>query len=461
VTRTPAPRARRIHLIGIGGSGMSGLARLAVQAGYQVSGSDRERSPVVDDLSSLGVQVTIGHSADAIPAHVETVVISTAISADNPEYREAVHREIPVVHRAELLVELMDGSSCLAIAGAHGKSTTSGMLLAALGDASGCVGATVAGGNGTGALWGTSEWFVAEADESDRSLLRFSPAAAVLLNVDHDHHTTYASLEEVEEVFAAFLARVPATGLVVAGPDDRAQSLARASGREVRVIGESPDAWARILERHGGHATLHMSTGQQITLALQVPGRHNIENAACALAVADWCGVDLDVAAARLATFTGVGRRFELRGVAGGVTVIDDYAHHPAEVRATLSAARERATGRVIAIFQPHLYSRTRELCDEFAAALAGADRVYVTEIYAAREDAIAGVSGRDIVDRLAESEHAEFVPELDAVVPRVVNEARDGDLVLTLGAGDITRIGNDLVQGLHERSAQRAGHGE
>ena len=440
---------------------MSGLARLAAQAGYKVSGSDRERSAVVDDLSSIGVRVTIGHSAAAIPAHIETVVISTAISVDNPEYAEAVRRGITIAHRSDLLVELMEGFRCLAIAGAHGKSTTSGMLLAALGDASGCVGATVAGGYGTGAIWGTSEWFVAEADESDRSLLRFSPEAAVLLNVDHDHHTTYASLEDVEEVFAAFLARVPAEGLVVAGPDDRAQAIARASGREVRVIGESSDAWARILESNGGRATLQLNTGQRVVLELQVPGRHNIENAACALAVADWCGVDLDVAATRLTTFTGVGRRFELRGVAGGVTVIDDYAHHPAEVRATLSAARERATGRVIAIFQPHLYSRTRELCDEFANALAGADRVYVTEIYAAREDPIAGVSGRDIVDRLAASEHAEFVPQLDAVVPRVVDEAREGDLVLTLGAGDITRIGNDLVQGLHERSAQRAKRGE
>lgn len=438
-----------IHMVGIGGAGMSGLARLALQAGYRVSGTDRSPSPVLDDLAALGARVHVGHDAAAIDPGTQQLVVSTAIAADNPELREAHRRGLPIRHRSELLAELMRGHRGLAVAGAHGKSTTSAMLLAALGDASACVGATVAGGGGTGAVWGTGPWFVAEADESDRSLLRLAPEGVILLNVDHDHHTTYASIDEVEAVFAEFLGRVPADGIVVAGPDPRAQRLASACGTPVRRVGDTPDAWLRIGARGPDGTRLEFADGRTLELALSVPGAHNVANAACALAMADWCGVPLDVAAARIAGFTGVGRRFELRGSAAGVTVVDDYAHHPAEIAATLAGARERHPGRIVAIFQPHLYSRTRALGSELAAALGAADVAIVTEIYAAREPHDPTISGRQVADAIAPPTTAVFAATLGDAADAAIRLVRPGDLVLTLGAGDITTLGEELLRRL------------
>ncbi len=436
-------------MVGIGGAGMSGLARLALQAGYRVSGTDRSASPVLDDLVALGADVRVGHDATAVGAGVDEVVVSTAIAADNPELVEARRRGLPIRHRSELLAALMRGHRGLAVAGAHGKSTTSAMLLAALGDASACVGATVAGGGGTGAVWGAGPWFVAEADESDRSLLRLEPEGAILLNVDHDHHTTYASIDDVEQVFAEFLARIPVDGIVVAGPDPRAWRLAAASHAPVRCVGDGPDAWLRIGRRGPEGTPLFLGDGRTLTLALAVPGAHNIANAACALAMADWCGVPLDVAASRIAGFTGVGRRFELRGTAGGVTVVDDYAHHPTEIAATLAAARERHQARIIAIFQPHLFSRTKALGPELAAALGAADVAIVTDIYAAREAPDPAVSGRQIAVAIPPPTHAEFAPTLAAAADAALRLARPGDLVLTLGAGDVTTLGEELLRRL------------
>jgi len=452
-------------MVGIGGAGMSGLARLALQAGYRVSGTDRTRSGVLADLEALGARVSVGHSAAAMGPEVAALVVSTAIAADNPERLEAERRGIPIMHRSELLVELMRGHRGLAVAGAHGKSTTSAMLVAALGDASACVGATIAGGGGTGAVWGTGEWFVAEADESDRSLLRLEPEGVILLNVDHDHHTTYASIEDVEAVFAAFLARVPADGMIVAGPEPdalpRARRLAAASGRPYRLVGEGSEVWARIGARQDDGVRIEVADGRRVWLRLQVPGAHNVANAACALALADWCGIPLDLAADRLAGFVGVGRRFEYRGSVGGIVVVDDYAHHPAEIRATLRAARERHPGRIVAIFQPHLYSRTRVLADELADALGGADVAIVTEIYAAREAREPGISGRLVADAVAAPTHAEFAPTLADAVVAALRLIRPGDMVLTLGAGDITELGEELVRRLqYEYPVHSAGGG-
>jgi UDP-N-acetylmuramate--alanine ligase len=438
-----------LHMVGIGGAGMSGLARLALQAGYRVSGTDRSSSPVLDDLVALGARVHVGHDAAALGPLVDEVVVSTAIATDNPELVEARRRGLPIRHRSELLAALMRGHRGLAVAGAHGKSTTSAMLLAALGDASACVGATVAGGGGTGAVWGSGPWFVAEADESDRSLLRLEPEGVILLNVDHDHHTTYASIDEVEDVFAAFLDRVPRDGVVVAGPDPRAWHLATGSGVPVRRVGHGPDAWLRIGARGPEGTVLHLDDGRTLTLALTVPGAHNVANAACALAMADWCGVPMSVAAVRIAEFTGVGRRFEFRGTVGGITVIDDYAHHPAEIAATLAAARERHPGRIVAIFQPHLYSRTKALGPELADALGAADVAIVTEIYAAREAPDPKISGRQIADAIGAPAHAEFAATLDDAASAAVRLVRPGDLVLTLGAGDVTTLGEDLLRRL------------
>ncbi len=442
---------RPIHLIGIGGAGMSGLARLAAQAGFRVSGSDRADSDVLRDLRDLGVAAVAGHGVAALPDDTATVVVSTAIGADNPELVAARSRGIPVIHRAELLAELMDDHRGLAVAGAHGKSTTSGMLFVALGGPSACIGATIPGGGGTGAVWGDGPWFVAEADESDRSLLKLRPQAAILLNVDHDHHTTYATLAEVEQVFAQFVAALPADGLLVAGPQEGARAVATHAPCPVQFVGEAEgDDW-RILSRDDGSADVVSAHGT-VHLALAVPGRHNIDNATCALALAAWCGVPVSEAAERLATFGGVGRRYEFKGVAGGVTVVDDYAHHPAELAATLAAARQRHPGRIIAVFQPHLYSRTKALTAEIGAALGAADVAIVTEIYAAREPHDPTISGQDVV-RAVPDARARFAPTLDHAADAVVEIAREGDLVLTLGAGDITTLGQDLLTRLERGS--------
>ena len=444
---------RPVHLVGIGGAGMSGLALLAQAAGYRVSGTDRDESATLVALRAAGVDARAGHGADALPADAAALVVSTAIRADNPELVEARRRGLPVLHRSELLAELMSGRRGLAVAGAHGKSTTSAMLHAALGDASAAVGATIAGGEGTGAVWGTGPWFVAEADESDRSLLNLSPEAAILLNVDHDHHATFATIDDVRDVFRAFVARLPPDGVLVVGPDADARACAESAPCAVRLVGDVEGAFCRV-ERVGGRPgfALALADGRRVEVPLAVAGAHNAENAACALALADWCGVPLDLAASRLAGFSGVGRRMEPRGVAAGVEVVDDYAHHPAEIRATLAAARERTPGRVLVVFQPHLPSRTRALGGELAEALGAADVAVVTEIYLAREPADPQVTGRSVAERVPPPTTAIFAPTLAEATEAVLDLARPGDLVLTMGAGDITTIGQELVARLERR---------
>jgi UDP-N-acetylmuramate--alanine ligase len=438
-------RPRAIHLVGVGGAGMSGLARLAAQAGYRVSGTDREESPTLAALRAIGVRASAGHAADAVPPEVETVVVSTAIRPDNPVVVAARERGLPVIHRADLLAELMEGRRGLAVAGAHGKSTTSAMLAVALGGASACIGAEVPGGGGTGAAWGEGPWFVAEADESDRSFLRLAPEAAIVTNVDHDHHATFATFDDVREIYRAFLARLPADGLLVVGPDEEARAVASAAACPVRLVGPAPGEWCRP-ERSGTGWDLVLAGGGRVPLPLAVPGAHNAANAACALALAEWCGVPLEDGARRLAGFSGVGRRFELRGEAGGVRVVDDYAHHPAEIRATLAAARESHTGRVVAVFQPHLYSRTRALARELGEALGAADLVIVTEVYAAREDRDPAVSGRHVAEAVPPPTERRFAATLEEAAEVAARESRPGDLVLTLGAGDVTRLGQELL---------------
>jgi UDP-N-acetylmuramate--alanine ligase len=426
---------------------MSGIARLAAQAGYRVSGTDRDESPVLGALRAVGVDARAGHTAE-LPEGVDAVVVSTAIRDDNPALAAARERGVPVVHRVDLLAELMEGHRGLAVAGAHGKSTTSAMLALALGGASACVGAEMPGGGGTGAIWGEGPWFVAEADESDRSLLRLSPEAAIVTNVEHEHHATYATLDDVREVYRAFVARLPADGLLVIGPDHEARRLAAAARCPVRLVGPVDGEWGHA-ERSPGGVEIVLSAGRRVPLALAVPGHHNAENAACALALAAWCGVPLEDAAERLAAFRGVGRRFELRGEAGGVRVVDDYAHHPTEVRATLAAARETHDGRIVAVFQPHLYSRTRVLARELGESLAGADVVVVTEVYAAREDPDPAVSGRLVVDAVPPPAVARFAPTLADAAEAVLEAVLPGDLVLTLGAGDVTGLGKELLSRL------------
>ncbi len=428
---------------------MSALALLAVRSGWTVTGTDRDDGPVLSALRAAGADVRAGHGADAIPGHVDAVVVSTAIPADNPEVRAARERGLPVLHRSDLLAMLMQGHRGLAVAGAHGKSTTTAMLSLALGGATLCVGAEVPWGNGTGAAWGDGPWFCAEADESDRSLLRLAPEAAILLNVDHDHHSTYASIDEVEEVFREFVAALPPDGLLVVGPDERARRVAHGAGCPVRLIGDVPGAWARV---QGD--TLVLADGTLVALRLAAPGMHNRENAACALALADWCGVDPATAAQRVVGFAGVGRRFEDRGTVGGVRVVDDYAHHPAEVRATLRAARSVHPGRLVAVFQPHLYSRTRALGTELGRELGAADVVVVTDVYAAREAVDPGVDGSLVAAAVPAPAVVMYVPLLADVPGRLVPDLRPGDLVLTMGAGDVTGLGQDLLVALGKTSS-------
>jgi len=434
----------RVHLVGAGGAGMSALGLLALRSGWTVSGTDREEGPALVALREAGADVRAGHCADALPADVDEVFASTAIPGDNPEIQAARARGLPVRHRSDLLALLMEGHRGLAVAGAHGKSTTTAMLALALGGATVCVGAEVPWGEGTGAAWGEGPWFCAEADESDRSLLRLAPEAAILLNIDHDHHSEYATIADVEDVFRQFVAALPADGLLVAGPDPRARDVARAARCPVRLVGDVPGAWGRV---EGD--LLMRADGAPVPLALAAPGAHNRWNAACAIALADWCGVDPADAAARIAPFTGVGRRFEHKGTAAGVSVVDDYAHHPVEVAATLQAARGMHPGRVVAVFQPHLYSRTRELADAFGAALSAADVVVVTDVYAAREDPEPGVDGDLVLRSVRGPEEMLSVPDLADVPAVLVPDLLSGDLVLTLGAGDITTLGPRLLDAL------------
>ena len=455
-TGTPRP----IHMVGIGGAGMSGLARLAQSAGYRVGGTDRDDSATLAALRAAGIDARAGHAAAALAPDAAALVVSTAIAPDNPELVEAGRRGLPVLHRSQLLAELMAGRRGLAVAGAHGKSTTSAMLTVALGDASACVGATIAGGEGTGAVWGSGPWFVAEADESDRSLLNLAPEAAILLNVDHDHHATFATIADVREVFRAFVARLPADGLLVVGPDAEARRCADAARCAVRLVGDVPGAHHRVAREAGREGfTLVTAGGGRVEVPLGHPGRHNAENAACALTLAEWCGVPLEVAAERLGAFAGIGRRMERRGRAAGVDVIDDYAHHPAEIRATLAAARERGEGRVIVVFQPHLPSRTRALGSALAEALGAADIAIVTDVYLAREPADPAVTGRAVAAAVPAPAEAVFAATLAEAADAVMARARPGDLVLTMGAGDVTSLGQELVARLERQSTDGSTH--
>jgi UDP-N-acetylmuramate--alanine ligase len=397
---------RRLWFVGIGGAGMSALALVAKEWGAEVSGSDRARSSYVDRLEAAGIAVAIGHGASNVPDGAE-VIVSSAIAPDNPE----VSRARGTKRRAELLAELVELRPSIVVAGAHGKTTTSGMIafvLERLGrDPAYLIGGEIPqlGGNAAAG----EGWLVAEGDESDRSLELLRPRVAVLTNVELDHHATFASEAEVRELFERWLANAPE---IVRGDD---------------------------LE--------------PVELRLAVPGKHNLRNAATALAALEHAGVERAEAERVLPEFAGAGRRFELRGEAGGVRVYDDYGHHPREVAATLEAARAAATGgRVLVAFQPHLYSRTRYLAHELGRALAAADAVAVTRVYAAREEPVPGVDGNLVVEELA-SERAGmpigWMPELEDAVRFLARRARPGDLVLTIGAGDVERAGPLLLEEL------------
>jgi UDP-N-acetylmuramate--alanine ligase len=434
---------RRLHFVGIGGAGMSGLAVVAHALGARVTGSDRAAgSPYADSLLAAGIESAVGHDAANVPPDAE-LVVSSAIPFDNPERAVGRARGQRELHRAALLGELTRLKPTLAVTGTHGKTTTASMVVHALRgagfDPSYLIGGEVRS-TGANAGWGTGEWLVVEADESDRSLLALTPRIAVLTNAELDHHATYASRREVEATFAAFLAL--AERAVVW---DRPALLALAGATPVTPF----DAPAPELSAGGSRFEL-----DGVAVALRVPGAHNARNAAAALTACRLAGADLAAGAVALADFDGAGRRFERLGTtAAGALVVDDYAHHPTEVRATIAAARTLAPRRVVAAFQPHLFSRTAREARAFGAALAEADLAVVLEIYPARERAedYPGVTGRLVAEAAADAaggRRVAWLPDHGSAAAFLTAELRAGDLLLTLGAGDVDRLGRALVEG-------------
>ena len=459
-----------VHLIGVGGAGMSVVAGLLAARGLSVQGSDAREGAGLAALRAAGVRVHVGHDA-ALVDGVGTVVVSTAIRATNSELVRARELGTPVIHRSQALAALMAGRRAVAVAGAHGKTTTSAMVAVTLAhaglDPSWAVGGTVLPTGGQrapdgpatlevgGAHHGAGDVFVAEADESDGSFLAYRPWAAVVTNIEPDHLDHYGSRAAFEDAFVRFAERVEPDGWLVACADDPgARALAdraRAAGRRVRTYGTTAGSdvllgdWSPSeagVGHPGGAVTVRESGSEPVRLELAVPGAHNALNAAAAWTVARLLGVDAETAARGVSGFRGTGRRFEERGTAGGVRVVDDYAHHPTEVAALLRGARPVAAGgRVLVLFQPHLFSRTAAFADEFAQALALADVVVVTDVYAAREDPDPTVTGASIVDRMPAGADATFIPDRVDAARAVGRAARPGDLVLTVGAGDVTEL--------------------
>lgn len=469
VTPVPLAKLGRVHFTGIGGAGMSGIARIMLARGISVSGSDQADSEQLAALAALGAQVHAGHAAANV-AGADTVVYSTAIRDDNPELVEARRRGLRVLHRAAALASVMLGRRGIAVAGTHGKTTTTSMVTTVLrhcGDDPGYVIGGILSETGLGAEDGTGEAFVAEADESDGSFLMLAPEAAIVTSIEADHLDNYGSLAEIEAAFAAFARRVRPGGVLIACADDpgaaalaesarslpvRVRTYGQAPGADYQVTGIVPAGMAVQLAVRGAPGT--GSAAQPATsLRIGVPGRHNALNAAAAFAAAVEIGLPAGQAAAGLATYRGARRRMEPKGEADGVMVLDSYAHHPTEIAADLHAARDIvAGGRVIAVFQPHLFSRTRIFATEFGAALGLADEVIVLGIYAAREDPEPGVTG-ELVAAQVPGGRARFVPARAEVPGAVVATAKPGDLVLTMGAGDVTALGPRILDALRARS--------
>ncbi len=461
----PAEQLGRVHFVGIGGAGMSGIARIMLARGLPVSGSDAKDSVALSALRALGAVVHVGHDAAHV-GEVDTVVVSTAIRKDNPEMLEARRRGLAVVHRAGALASVMVDRRAVAVAGTHGKTTTTSLLTVAL-QQCGVDPSFAIGGNlnesGANAHNGTGDVFVAEADESDGSFLLYSPTAAIVTNVEPDHLDHYGTPEAVAAAFEAFARRVDSGGFLVVCADDPGSAAlgasARADGIDVRTYGVDPSADLRLvdLETKGlGSAFEAVLLGRRLgRVELRIPGRHNALNAAAALAVGIGLGFPDERLREGLASFSGTRRRFEHKGTVAGVRVFDSYAHHPTELTADLAAAREVAgAGRVVVVFQPHLFSRTRFFAAEFGTALGLADEVVVMDVYAAREDPEPGVTGALVAAAVPlPPAQVVFEPSWSAVAGRLADRVRPGDVVLTCGAGDVTMIGPEVLELLHGRT--------
>jgi len=470
-------KIQRMHFVGIGGIGMSGIAEVLLNLGYRISGSDLKNSTITQRLAAMGATIFEGHAAENV-AGAEVVVTSSAIVQDNAEVTEAHRLHIPVIPRAEMLAELMRLKYGIAIAGMHGKTTTTSMVAAVLA-AGGLDPTVVVGGRvdamGSNARLGKSEYMVVEADESDRSFLKLSPVLAVVTNIDREHMDCYRNMRDVKRAFLEYMDRVPFYGVVVVCNDDsllrrlfpqirrRTVTYGTRRGSDFHVkLGKAgfESAAASASETREGQPTshFHVTYGERDLgeFRLHVPGVHNVLNATAAIAVGVGLDIEADDIRAALENFRGVDRRFQLRGQAAGISVIDDYGHHPTEIRATLAAARQCGFQKIHVIFQPHRYTRTRDLMDEFATAFEGADSLVVLDIYAASEAPIEGVTGETLARLIGETGKptASYAGSFADGAASVVAAAQPGDMILTLGAGSVSQLGPMVLEKLQAKDA-------
>jgi UDP-N-acetylmuramate--alanine ligase len=456
-------KPQRLHFTGIGGIGMSGIAEVLLNLGYEISGSDLRATAITERLGTLGAKVFLGHDAGNVSG-AKALVVSSAVSPGNPELLEARRLGIPIIPRGELLAELMRLKFGIAVAGSHGKTTTTSMVATILNhaglDPTVVVGGRVNAMGGSNARVGKSDFLVVESDESDGSFLKLAPILAIVTNIDREHLDHYPSIEAIRDAFTDFVNKVPFYGAVILCLDDEnvQQILPRITRRTI-TYGASPQSDISVIEPStngsGSEFGLQLRGKDLGRFRVAVPGVHNVLNATAAVAVGLELEIALDKIQAGLAGFNGVDRRFQFRGEAGGVTVIDDYGHHPTEIRATLAAARLLKHRRILALFQPHRYTRTLHLMDEFARSFHQADLVFVTDIYAASEAPIEGVSAEGLVDRLRSYGHraAIHAGSVDAGVDAVVAAVEPGDLVMTLGAGSVWQAGDRILDLLRRNS--------
>lgn len=449
---------KKIHFIGIGGSGMSGLARIALADGIAVSGSDAKDSSVLTALSALGATIYKSHEASNVDA-ADVVIYSTAIAANNPEIVRAIERSIPIMTRAKALAMFMHGLTNIAVAGTHGKTTTSSMATVAFQacgtDPSFAIGGTLTA-SGSNAHRGSGEFFIAEADESDGSFVAYHPRAAIVTNVEHDHVDFFATAEDVVNVFQNFAQTIPANGYLIYCNDDPGSKSLGESVTHCATFsyGTAPDSDLKIdqieLTSQGSRARAIWKGTVIGHIELQIPGHHNLLNAAGTLALGLVFDLNPVALISGLHSFRGAGRRFELKATVGGIRIIDDYGHHPTEISVTLEAARRYAdNGRVLVIFQPHRYSRTQAFLSQFASSLDKADEVILLEVYAASEKPIPGVSSELIAEKM---KHGRYIPNFAEAAEHMVEIARPGDVILTLGAGDVNSLAPIIADGLSKR---------
>jgi UDP-N-acetylmuramate--alanine ligase len=457
-------KKQRFHFVGAGGIGMSGIAEVLLNLGYEVSGSDVKLGPATDRLASLGAVIHEGHRAENV-AGARALVVSSAISPANPELMEARRIQIPIIPRGELLAELMRLKYGIAIAGSHGKTTTTSMTAAVLShaglDPTVVVGGRVRAMGGLNARVGQSDFLVVESDESDGSFLKLAPILAIVTNIDREHLDHYPDLAAIRQAFSDFVNKVPFYGAAILCLDDEnVQQILPEVRRRTVTYGHSAQASLRIvsvsLDAFSSRFTVRRGSQDLGEFALQVPGAHNVLNATAALAVALELEVPTEKIREGLALFSGVDRRFQLKGRAQDVAVVDDYGHHPTEIRATLDAARQCGFSRIHVLFQPHRYTRTAALLDDFARAFHAADSVSVTDIYAASESPIPGITGETLALRMTEFGHrgARFAGSLENGVKQIADEARAGDAVITLGAGSVSQAGDLILRALEGRAS-------